>query len=196
MSTTSAVKTRVSDKRDAILEATLDLIAERGFHDTPMSMIAKESGVSAGIIYHYFASKEELIYDLYYEIKRDMFQKVMRGFSEQQPYRQRFLNLWLNFLRYYIDHPRETVFLEQFENSPYSQPDHLEDFADEMNQIIRFYNQGVEAGILKDLAFQVSGELTFGVAVSLAKQHIKGTIVLNEELIQLTAEACWDAVSV
>ena len=196
MSTTGAVKTKVSDKRAAILEATLDLIAERGFHDTPMSMIAKESGVSAGIIYHYFANKEELIYDLYYEIKRDMFQMVMRGFSEQQPYRQRFLNFWLNFLRYHIDHPRETVFLEQFENSPYSQPDHLEDFADEMNQIIRFYNQGVEAGILKDLPFQVSGELTFGVAISLAKQHINDTILLDDELIQLTVDACWDAVSV
>ena len=67
MSTKGAVKTKVSDKRAAILEATLDLISERGFHGTPISMIAAESGVSTGIIYHYFANKEELIYDLYYE---------------------------------------------------------------------------------------------------------------------------------
>jgi AcrR family transcriptional regulator len=196
MSTTGAVKTKVSDKRAAILEATLDLIAERGFHDTPMSMIAKESGVSAGIIYHYFENKEELIFDLYYEIKRDMFKMAMHGFSEQLPYRQRFINLWLNFLHYHLDHPRETAFLEQFENSPYSQQAHEEVFADEINQFMDFVNQGVEAGIFKQLPFQVGVELTFGVAVSLAKQHIDGTIELDEQLIQLTADACWDAVSV
>ena len=34
-----------------------------------MSKIAKESGVSAGIIYHYFANKDELIIELYKTIK-------------------------------------------------------------------------------------------------------------------------------
>ncbi len=40
----------MSDKRDAILKATLNLVSENGFHGTPMSKIAKEAGVSAGII--------------------------------------------------------------------------------------------------------------------------------------------------
>lgn len=40
----------VEDKRQAILEATLRLISENGFHGTAMSKVAKEAGVSAGII--------------------------------------------------------------------------------------------------------------------------------------------------
>ena len=58
-------KVQVSDKRAAILQTTLDLISDRGFHNTPMSLIAKEAGVSAGTIYHYFAGKDELIFELY-----------------------------------------------------------------------------------------------------------------------------------
>jgi AcrR family transcriptional regulator len=68
-----------SDKETAILEATLDLIAERGFHNTPMSQIAKQSGVSAGIIYHYFDNKEALIYELYRDIKK----RYMEGLLPQ-----------------------------------------------------------------------------------------------------------------
>ena len=58
-----------SDKREAILEAMLDLIVERGFHDAPMSVLAKRSGASAGVIYHYFPSKDELIRAVYERVK-------------------------------------------------------------------------------------------------------------------------------
>jgi TetR/AcrR family transcriptional regulator, repressor of fatR-cypB operon len=31
----------LKDKREAILQAMLELVAERGFHDAPMSLVAK-----------------------------------------------------------------------------------------------------------------------------------------------------------
>lgn len=188
-------KAPISDKRAAILETTLDLISERGFHNTPMSMVTRESGVSTGTIYHYFASKDELIFELYKEIKLEMFQSTMRGFSEQQSYREGFLGLWYNFLEYYIQHPQETAFLEQFENSPYSKSFPQGEFAKEMAPFLNFVGRGVQEGVLKDLPIQVGAELTFGVAFSLAKQHIAGAIVLDEELIEATANACWDAIA-
>jgi len=33
------------DKREAILQATLELVAEHGFHDAPCSLIAERGGV-------------------------------------------------------------------------------------------------------------------------------------------------------
>jgi len=48
-------------KRDAILDAMLDIVVERGFHDAPMSLVAERSGASTGVIYHHFASKEKII---------------------------------------------------------------------------------------------------------------------------------------
>lgn len=59
-----------SDKRETILEAMLDLIVERGFHDAPMSLLAKRSGASAGVIYHYFPSKDDLIHAVYLRVRR------------------------------------------------------------------------------------------------------------------------------
>jgi TetR/AcrR family transcriptional regulator, repressor of fatR-cypB operon len=39
----------LKDKREAILQAMLELVAERGFHDAPMSLVAKRANTSAGI---------------------------------------------------------------------------------------------------------------------------------------------------
>jgi AcrR family transcriptional regulator len=191
---TSAAKTSVHDKRTAILETTLDLLSERGFHDTPMSMIAKQSGVSTGIIYHYFSGKEALIHELYREIKLKMLGAIAEGFLEQSTYREQFLVLWRNVVRYHVDHPRETRFLEQFENSPYYRPDWQAAFADEMAPFVTWFQQGVREGALKGLPFGVAAELSLMVAVSLAKQHIRGTIQLTDELIDAAADASWDAV--
>lgn len=191
----SASSATVPDKRAAILETTLDLISKRGFHDTPMSAIAKESGVSTGIIYHYFASKEELILELYKEIKYNMIRAVLEGHSEQAHYRERFLLWWRQLVRYYIDHPKEAKFLMQFENSPYYDPKLQEIFADELMPFITsFFVQGIQEGVLKNIRLEISSELSFGVAISLAKQHIRGAIKLNDEMIDAAASASWDAL--
>jgi TetR/AcrR family transcriptional regulator, repressor for uid operon len=48
-------------RREHILDAAEQCIAREGFHRTTMQDICKSAGVSAGALYVYFASKEELI---------------------------------------------------------------------------------------------------------------------------------------
>jgi AcrR family transcriptional regulator len=62
----------IEDKRQAILDATLKLISKNGFHGTAMSKVAKEAGVSTGIIYHYFDSKDDLMDKLYGCIQNEL----------------------------------------------------------------------------------------------------------------------------
>ena len=44
-----------------LLEATENVLAERGFAATTTNHIAEEAGVSIGTLYHYFPSKEALV---------------------------------------------------------------------------------------------------------------------------------------
>lgn len=48
-------------RRDQILLAAITCVAEEGFHKTTMAHVIKASGLSAGAVYGYFRSKEELI---------------------------------------------------------------------------------------------------------------------------------------
>ena len=49
------------ERREQILAAALAVFAEHGVDGTKMSMIAKKAGMSHGLLYHYFASKEEVL---------------------------------------------------------------------------------------------------------------------------------------
>ncbi len=183
-----------SDKRTAILDAALKLIPERGFHNTPMSLIAKTAGVSAGIVYHYFAGKEALINELYKEIKLEAIRAMLADYSPDLSLYERFFDIWFNFYRHSLKHPTKGLFLEQFENSPYIKHVAGEDFTQAVAPLFSFFEQGVEDGTFKPLPPLVLFDLGFSTAVSLVKRHIAGVVVLDDELVQATANACWDAV--
>ena len=70
-------KEKISDKRTALLNATLTLVNNHGFHNTPMSKIAKLAGVAPATIYLYFENKQDLVNKLYLEVKKD-FSKEFR----------------------------------------------------------------------------------------------------------------------
>lgn len=48
-------------RREQILMAAMTCVAQEGFHKTTMAHVIKASGLSAGAVYGYFRSKDELI---------------------------------------------------------------------------------------------------------------------------------------
>src|SRR5205814_2476049 len=52
---------RQEERREAILEAALEVVAERGLSDLRMSDISDRAGMSAGHVLYYFKTKEALL---------------------------------------------------------------------------------------------------------------------------------------
>jgi len=55
------VVARAESQRARILEAAQKCFVERGFHAATMANIAETAGMSAGLIYRYFASKQAIV---------------------------------------------------------------------------------------------------------------------------------------
>jgi AcrR family transcriptional regulator len=51
----------MTDKKEKILEAALELFATEGYASTPTSKIAKKAGVSEGLIFRHFENKQGLL---------------------------------------------------------------------------------------------------------------------------------------
>src|SRR5438132_4541947 len=49
------------EKRRLIRDAAVRVFARKGFHTCRVGDIAEEAGVAHGLLYHYFASKDELL---------------------------------------------------------------------------------------------------------------------------------------
>ena len=51
-------------RRIQIIQATLDLFVERGYYGTKTSQISRRAGISEGLLFHYFPTKEILLEEL------------------------------------------------------------------------------------------------------------------------------------
>jgi len=54
----------VTDRREQILQTAQKLFAEKGFRGTSLNDVAKQLGFRQQAVYHYFRSKEEILYEL------------------------------------------------------------------------------------------------------------------------------------
>jgi AcrR family transcriptional regulator len=57
-----STKTQEIGRVEEVVEVALRLFLERGYDNTPMSLIAKRLGLTKAGIYHHFASKEDLLF--------------------------------------------------------------------------------------------------------------------------------------
>lgn len=55
---------KASNKKEDIIATALELFAIHGYASTPVSLIAKQAGVSQGLMYNFFSSKEELLREM------------------------------------------------------------------------------------------------------------------------------------
>jgi AcrR family transcriptional regulator len=184
-----------SDKQTAILAATLDLVAEQGFHGTPMSQVAKRSGVSAGIIYHYFENKDDLIHELHKHIKRKFSEALIHDEPHTKAYPENFMQLWFNAFNFYVSYPKETLFLEQYDNSPYAKEWNDTELDEYFQVLITMIETAINQGQIRRMSYIVLHDLSIGVALNLAKRQIAGQVSLSQAELEDVAEACIKAIS-
>ncbi len=191
------------DKRELLLQATLELVAKQGFHGAPCAAIAEQAGVAAGTIYRYFENKDVLIVALYTELEGRITARLMDGYVADRPISDRFMHLAMGVLDYFITHPLEFKYIEQFHNSPYGTDFRRDkllgntesgDSNCKCDIYKQLFTEGVELQVIKNLPMPVLFDLAFGPIVSVARNHILGFIQLDNLLIQQIAKACWDSL--
>lgn len=184
------------EKRNEILRTALELIALNGFHGAPISMIAEQANVATGTIYCYFESKDELIFALHQELEKRFAAAIMRDYPAGRPLRERFLHVSREFVRHSLAAPLDFRFLEQFHNSPYGvayRRDQILGTA-ETGIIRELLEEAQREQILKALPHTVLLALIFGPLLCVVRDQILGFTELDQQLIDRTLEACWDAI--
>ncbi len=108
--------------KEEIYDGALKIIIERGYDNAPISLIAKELKLSKGGLFHYFSSKEQMLYEIIkYNIEKDYFPIIRAAEKIQDPSeRLRF------FLRRYIQLlTKEPVAMVAVHEARRLNPEHL-----------------------------------------------------------------------
>jgi AcrR family transcriptional regulator len=181
-------------KAEAIMKAALELFTERGFHGTPVPLVAERAGVGAGTIYRAFASKEALVNALYQRWKTAIATLLVDQFPFDQPPREQFRILWERMVEFAVAHPRELSFLELHNHRAYLDQvsrdieDSIHDFG------VKMVERAQKAKAVKPLPARLLIELVNGAFLGLFRAAVEGRIALNRKTLLAAEQCCWEAI--
>jgi AcrR family transcriptional regulator len=94
------------EKRQALLQSAVREIAETGL-GASTARIAKGAGLAEGTMFTYFSSKDDLLNELYLELKTEAYRRIHAGFPRTSRLRDRARHIWTEYLRWAMEKPKE-----------------------------------------------------------------------------------------
>ncbi|RYG69467.1 TetR/AcrR family transcriptional regulator [bacterium] len=105
-------RTKSGDKRNTILAATTEIVAEHGTEATT-AKIAKLAAVAEGSLFTYFENKDDLFNQLYLEIKNDLLRAMMEEYPANDSTKAKFQHVWVANVRWGIAYPSKRKAIAQ-----------------------------------------------------------------------------------
>jgi AcrR family transcriptional regulator len=99
-------RARSVEKQQAILQSAVREIADAGL-GASTARIAKGAGLAEGTIFTYFASKDELLNELYVALKTEVYRRIDRNFPHHAGLYERARHIWTEYLRWALEKPQE-----------------------------------------------------------------------------------------
>ncbi|WP_084005006.1 TetR/AcrR family transcriptional regulator [Gilvimarinus polysaccharolyticus] len=184
------------DKRRAILDATLSLLSERGFHGFSIKQLAERAGVAAGTIYLYFKDRDDLIGKLHDDVIREIAANAFAEHDTSEPLADQLRLILRNVWRFGMVRPNAMLTKGQFDHLP---PDILRSRRDAAHEVflpfLTLLNSGRTSGQIKDLPDEVLVALCFDPLCSMISQHHLNLIRITDAELERILDATWDAIS-
>ena len=185
----------LKEKEQKILDASLKLFVERGFHGTSTAEIAKTAGVATGTLFHYFKTKEELINRLYLYTKESMLCEINEHYDDKKIFKENIKDLWLKFVYFGVNNPYKFQFILTFHCSPYITSLTKEQVETHAEGMLGIYKNGIGKQKIKEISFEMIMDYFWGNVVTVVTHFEKYPEKLNEKNLDTAFELLWDGIS-
>lgn len=139
------------DKQEMIIDAALEVFREKGYANARMADIASRAGVSYGLVYHYFGSKE-VLFDLIVETWwGDLYTMMDREKKAKGDFSDKLIHIIRFFLETYVQRPNlMSIFVSEVcRSSVYHTEEGLSKFLKFFSLCEEIMLQGQKQGVLK-----------------------------------------------
>lgn len=110
---------RSTQTRQALLDAAIEVFAERGFHGASVPEVAERAGIGAASMYRHFSGKEELVNAVYLRAKQRFAEILWDRFPEDLPVRRALHEVWDRMIELVKREEALVVFLEMHHHATY-----------------------------------------------------------------------------
>jgi TetR/AcrR family transcriptional regulator, fatty acid metabolism regulator protein len=137
------------DKRKRILDAAIRVFAEHGYHGSRVGDIAEDAGVAHGLLYHYFASKDDVLKTIFVENWGQLLKRFKAVEETDEPAEEKLAGIAKILLRTWRNDPAlVTVMVREVARSQHIQGQVVE-VGEAFAIIQRVIEEGQAAGSLR-----------------------------------------------
>jgi AcrR family transcriptional regulator len=152
-----------------VLQSALDLFSSKGYSETKMAEIARDSGLSVGALYLRFKNKEELCLELIKDHKKD-FDKQIKILPDEDPAEALKKYITLNLEYSFQKRQMISMFFKEF-NLPFLQPLRRNFFKAQHKIIADILIAGIKRGIFRPVNIKDTASMIFA--------SIRGAVLLK-----------------
>lgn len=183
------------DRRQAILDAALELFDEQGFHGATVPAIAERARVGAGTVYRNFESKDDLVNELYRLWKRRFAAELLADWPEGASPRAVLAHVWRRFCEFAQAHPRALSFTELHHHGAYLDGE-SQALRDQFHARFVALVEAMQAqrALRADVDAAVLIAVVEGVFVRLRREAGCGRLELRPEHLEQAERCVWEAI--
>ena len=165
------------EKRRLLLDAAVRVFARKGYHTCRVGDIAEEAGVAHGLLYHYFASKEEVLETVFRENWSDLLEAVKAVEESGEPAREQLRQVAAILLRSWRRDPDLVrVLVREVARSPQVQL-RVAEIGEAFQAIERIVRRGQEAGEFRsDLDPRLAAVIFYGALEEILTGWVLGQL--------------------
>jgi TetR/AcrR family transcriptional regulator, fatty acid metabolism regulator protein len=173
-----------ADKRNVILEAAVRVFARRGYHAARVGDIAAEAGVAHGLLYHYFASKEDVLRTIFRENWGELLERFRAVEAADEPADEKLEGIAKILLRTWRNDPHlVTVMVREVARSRLVQEE-VEGVGEAFAVVQRIVEQGQAEGRFRpDLDPQLASWLVYGGLEEVLTGWVLGRLPDGEDAV-------------
>ncbi len=181
-------------KRRLVLAAALEAFAERGYYGTTVPDVAAAAGVAIGTLYHYFATKEQLVNEVFRDAKLRMRSALLDGIAEPvldkpQAVESWFFEVWGRLAKFVRAEPATFRFLEMQEHVAYLDLESRQHELATVTPIFAVFQRVADRarGSRADLMVALS----YGAFVGLFRASRHGYVTLDDASLTAAGAIAW-----
>jgi len=172
----------IAGASERIISAALQVFATRGFHGTPVPLVAAGAQVGMGTLYRLFPSKEALVNAVFRDAKQRLAAALLLDLDPSQSAERVFLGLWARVGGFARQEPLTFQFLEMQDHTPYLDPESRALERSVLEPIWQAVLLGQARGELRQGSAEALIATVWGALVGLIKAERLGYLSITPEV--------------
>ncbi len=163
-------------RRNQLTRAAYKVVGQKGYYDFTIRDIAREAGLSTGLVHYYFKNKEDLLLNLLKEINKNMLVLLNRSISSADDPREK-LNIFMKQAFDLVENEKDYFYIvidfwTQVNKNDRMKRANIKLFKSYRDEISKILKEGIDKGVFVKMEIEYTSAVIISIIQGLIIQYV------------------------